>query len=249
MLVDDVLMRQFLRRSALPPQPAEIQKEIDELKKVLKKKTMTLEQFLRENKQTEEQFRQDVAARVLVETLSRRAVSRNRDAELLRDQQGPVRQGICASQPHPGEVGAVGDADRKQQAHNKLETIRHEILAGKLDFAEAARKYLRLPQQGQRAATSARFPISSWSSNRSARAAFAMKKGDISDIVITDFGFHLIKVTDRTQGETTTYRKCQGLRPRDHGPGHGPLSNHSRRTAQSRENRRAFAVRAASRAA
>src|SRR5438552_482986 len=47
-LVDDLLMRQFLRKSATPAQPAEIQKEIGDLGEVLKKKTMTLEQFLRE---------------------------------------------------------------------------------------------------------------------------------------------------------------------------------------------------------
>ncbi len=83
MLIDDVLMRQFLRKNALPPQPAEIQKEIDELNEVLKKKTMTLDQFLRESKQTEAQFRQDVAARVLVETLSDWTLSRNRDASAI----------------------------------------------------------------------------------------------------------------------------------------------------------------------
>ncbi len=65
MLVDDTLMRQFLRKNALPAQPAEMQREIDELKLALNKKTMTLEQFLREGKQTDEQFRQDVNARIL----------------------------------------------------------------------------------------------------------------------------------------------------------------------------------------
>src|SRR5438270_12407139 len=35
MLIDDLLMRQFLRKNALPAQPAEIQKEIDELKGAL----------------------------------------------------------------------------------------------------------------------------------------------------------------------------------------------------------------------
>ncbi len=36
-----------------------------------------------------------------------------------------------------------------------------------------------------------------------------MKKGDTSDIVVTDFGYHLIKVTDRTQGETTTFESVK----------------------------------------
>src|SRR5262245_2308984 len=36
MLVDDMLMRQFLRKNALPAQPQEVQKELDELKDALK---------------------------------------------------------------------------------------------------------------------------------------------------------------------------------------------------------------------
>jgi len=41
------------------------------------------------------------------------------------------------------------------------------------------------------------------------RTAFAMKKGDVSDIVVTDFGLHLLKVTERTQGESTTFESVK----------------------------------------
>jgi len=40
-----------------------------------------------------------------------------------------------------------------------------------------------------------------------AKAAFAMKVGDLSDIVTTDFGLHLILVTDRKPGTATTFEQ------------------------------------------
>ncbi len=204
MLVDDVLMRQFLRKSALPAQPVEIQREIDELKKVLEKKTMSLEQFLRENKQTEEQFRQDVAARVLwkhylaarfPEAETRNYYEVNKvlfDKVFVHASHILVKMAPSAS---PAE---------KQNAQNKLETIRNEIMSGKLDFAEAARKYSDCPSK-EKGGDIGSFPYKFVVVEPFAKAAFAMKKGDISGIVVTDFGLHLIKVTDRTQSETTTY--------------------------------------------
>jgi parvulin-like peptidyl-prolyl isomerase len=38
-----------------------------------------------------------------------------------------------------------------------------------------------------------------------ARTAFSIKKGEISDVVSTDFGYHLIQVTDRTAGEPSQF--------------------------------------------
>ncbi|MCE9532971.1 MAG: peptidyl-prolyl cis-trans isomerase, partial [Planctomycetes bacterium] len=41
-----------------------------------------------------------------------------------------------------------------------------------------------------------------------AKVAFGMKIGELSDVVETDFGMHLIKVTDRTEGKPTKYEQC-----------------------------------------
>jgi peptidyl-prolyl cis-trans isomerase C len=204
MLIDDLLMRQFLRKNALPAQPQEIQKEIDELKDALKKKTQTLEQFLREGKQSEEQFRLDVAARIqwkhylasrFPESEARNYYGANKvlfDKVFVRASHILVKLTPTAS------------AVEKQTARSKLETIRQEILAGKLDFGEAAKKYSDCPSK-DKGGDIGPFPYKFVVVEPFAKAAFALKKGDVSDVVVTEFGMHLIKVTDRTQTETTTY--------------------------------------------
>jgi peptidyl-prolyl cis-trans isomerase C len=208
MLVDDLLMRQFLRKNALPAQPAEVQKEIEDLKDALKKKTMTLEQFLREGKQTEEQFRQDITARIQWKHyLSARfpeaqAKSYYEANKVLFDKVFVRASHILV------KVGPTASAADKQNARAKLETIRQEILAGKLDFGEAAKKYSDCPSK-DKGGDIGTFPYKFVVVEPFARAAFAMHKGDVSDIVSTDFGLHLIKVTDRTQGETTTFESVK----------------------------------------
>ena len=42
-----------------------------------------------------------------------------------------------------------------------------------------------------------------------AAAAFALKVGEVSDVVQTDYGLHLIKVTDRKQGEQSEFNKIK----------------------------------------
>jgi peptidyl-prolyl cis-trans isomerase C len=42
-----------------------------------------------------------------------------------------------------------------------------------------------------------------------ARAAFALKVGEISDVVQTEYGMHLIKVTDRKPGQPSDYAKIK----------------------------------------
>lgn len=208
MLIDDLLMRQFLRKNTLPAQPAEMQKEIDELKDALKKKTMTLEQFLRESKQTEEQFRQDVNARVqwkhyLGSRFPEPEVKSYYEANKVLFDKVFVRASHILV-----KVGPTAPEAEKKNARAKLETIRQEILAGKLDFGEAAKKYSDCPSK-DKGGDIGPFPYKFVVVEPFAKAAFAMKKGDVSDIVVTDFGLHIIKVTDRTQGESTTFESVK----------------------------------------
>ena len=94
-----------------------------------------------------------------------------------------------------------------QNARTKLEAIRHEVLAGRLDFAEAAKKYSDCPSKekgGDIGTFTYKLVVEPF-----AKAAFSLKIGDVSDIVVTETGMHLIKVTERTQTETTTFESVK----------------------------------------
>ena len=59
MLVDDVLVRQFLAKYAPKVAPAEVAKELQNLEGLLKKENKTLQTVLKENGQTMEQLHKD----------------------------------------------------------------------------------------------------------------------------------------------------------------------------------------------
>ncbi len=104
----------------------------------------------------------------------------------------------------------VAPAEEKQKAKAKLATIRQEIVAGKIAFEDAARKYSDCPSK-EKGGDIGNFPYKFVVVEPFARAAFSAKKGELTDIVATDFGFHLIKVTDRSAGEPSLFEEIRDV--------------------------------------
>jgi parvulin-like peptidyl-prolyl isomerase len=202
MLIDDMLMRQFLRKNAPPANPAEVEKEMTELKEVLTKQKKSLADFLREGQQTEEQLRADIAARVQWKGY---LVARFPDADLKSyyDNNKVFFDKVFVQASHI-LVKASQDINERKKAREKLEYLRQEILTGKLAFEDAARKYSDCPSK-DKGGDIGPFPYKFVVVEPFARTAFAMKVNEISGVVATDFGMHLIKVTKRDEGEPTTF--------------------------------------------
>jgi parvulin-like peptidyl-prolyl isomerase len=210
MLVDDLLIRQFLRRNAPAPEQNAIQKEYDQLYEALKKQNKTLEQFLHEGKMTKENLRDDIVARLqwkgyLTARFPEAEIKAYYDANKLFFDNVVVRASHILV-----KVPGAASADDKQKGRAKLETIRQEIVAGKITFEEAARKYSDCPSK-EKGGDIGPFPYKFVVVEPFARAAFAAKKGDLTDVVATEFGFHLIKVTDRTPGEPTQFEQIRDV--------------------------------------
>ncbi len=95
----------------------------------------------------------------------------------------------------------------KQAKYKQAEEILSELKAG-ADFAEVARTRSDCPSSAKggdlgyfgRGSMVPAFE----------EAAFALKPGEMSGIVETRFGYHIIKVTDRTQAEKVSYEQAKG---------------------------------------
>jgi peptidyl-prolyl cis-trans isomerase C len=95
-------------------------------------------------------------------------------------------------------VDASASAEDKKKAREKAEGLLKEIRGGK-DFAEAAKANSTCPSSSQGG------DLGFFGKNQMVpefeKAAFGMKVGDVSEVVETQFGYHIIKLTDKKDGE------------------------------------------------
>jgi len=102
-------------------------------------------------------------------------------------------EGIKASHILIG-VDANAKPEEKKAAKEKAEALLKEVKAGK-DFAELAKANSTCPSSKQGG------DLGFFSRGQMVepfeKAAFALKPGEVSDVVETQFGYHIIKVTDK----------------------------------------------------
>lgn len=96
-------------------------------------------------------------------------------------------------------------AEKKAEKRAALAALRERIVKGE-DFAKVARENSECPSRASGG------DLGFFEKGKMApefeKAAFALKKGRLSDIVETPFGYHLIKMTDRKPAEKSTLQKA-----------------------------------------
>lgn len=85
------------------------------------------------------------------------------------------------------------------KAYNKIKSIREKALKGE-DFKELTKKYSEEPGAKERGGELGYFSVFSMVYPFE-NAAYNTKKGEISDIIRTSFGYHILKVNDRRVAE------------------------------------------------
>jgi peptidyl-prolyl cis-trans isomerase C len=207
-LVDDLLVKQFLRRHGPKVEPAEVEKHLKALAASLAKQNKTLADYYRETDQTEAQVRESWTAMLQLSRYVR---------EHVKDDQ--LRQYYAANKDFFDRVevrvshilvrtGPAAAATERAAAREKLQKLRAELLAGTVTFADAARRHSHCPSALQGGDLGYILRKGMLTEEAFCRAAFALKPTELSEVVETGSGLHLIRVTDRKPGVASAFEGC-----------------------------------------
>jgi peptidyl-prolyl cis-trans isomerase C len=208
-LIDDHLLAKFLARYAPKVEPAEVDAQLKAFADHLAGKGKTLAGFLKETRQTEAEVR---AAWTATLALQRYVAGRVGDDQLRKYHEANKeyfdRVGVRASQVVL-RVGAKAPPAERAAAREKLRAVRADILAGRLSFADAARKYSQCPSAADGGDLGYILRKDVLEDEAVCRAAFALKVGEVSEVVESEAAVHLIQVADRKPGRPSTFERCR----------------------------------------
>ena len=193
-LIQQELMQAYLRTA---PCPAD---KLAETKKMLTEKlkayNVTLEQYLARQGKTEADLRADVA----MQALRQQVASKEKIDALIKSSPVAYFDGTELNASHILIMSPpyASQAD-KAKARQKLTEIAGQIKDGKVTFEAAAKMHSACPSRKDGGALGRDFTFEVMDLGFS-KAAFALKVNELSGIVTSGFGFHLIKVTKRVEG-------------------------------------------------
>jgi len=203
-MIDDKLVRQFLKQNGPKVEPAEVERQYAALIASQKAQGKSIEDYLKENELTPAQVRESFLRMLQLA----RFVEGQATADRLRayfDANRDLFDKTTVRTSHIVlRIGENATPAERQKAIDKLRAIRADLAAGKVQFADAAKAHSQCPT----AATGGDlgYIVRKFQADEAyARAAFALKLGEVSDVVESEGGLHLIWLTDRKPGKPARY--------------------------------------------
>ncbi len=194
--IDNRLVAQaFERDESLVTKP-EVDKQMEALRSQIEKDGKTFEEIAAEQGLTIEAFRKNVIFRLASPRYFKRELTGALQRYFIKHQQEFDGTELRVSHIilRPDQFN-----ETKDHVESRAAKIREEITSGKLSFADAAKKYSDGPSH-EKGGDLGFMPRHGVMIEDFAKAAFDLKKGDISEPVTTAFGTHLITVTDVKSG-------------------------------------------------
>jgi parvulin-like peptidyl-prolyl isomerase len=232
-LVDNILIDQELLKQNVTVEKKDIDKRVETIKAEIEKERKEFTAVLKDILLTEEELRAQIKADLRWDKYSTQLAS---DAKLkqLFDDNLAMFNGSLVHARHILLTPPAGDTKAAEQARAKLADIRKQILA-KVDaemskihetdklkleverckqldkaFAEFASKESACPSKAQ-GGNLPWFPRAGKMVEPFAKAAFALKPFEMSDVVTTKFGYHLILLLEVKPGRAVKFEDVKDV--------------------------------------
>ncbi len=204
MLISEKLMKQYLAKNAPPIDPAEVEKQMAALVESLKVQGRTLADFCKESRQTEAQLRAGVQNMLQYTAYARKTATDDELKKYFNDNLDYFQKTTVRLSHIVIRIPLGAPAAEREQARMRLAEIRAQIVAGKISFSDGAREHSQCPSAKMRGDIGV--VTRKWMVDEAvAKAAFALTKDEVSDVVESEFGVHLLKVTERTEGKKVEF--------------------------------------------
>lgn len=215
-VLNQLISAELLYQSAQKVEMKDIESQIDAKIAQGKKRFSTEQEFDKAMKaldinpaELREYTRRDlVISNFIQQTIVSKTVVSEDESKKFYDQNSDKFQReetVKASHILIGVDAKATDADKKA-AKEKAEKLRKEIANG-ADFATVAKGNSTCPSSQQGGDLG--FFGKGQMVPAFEKAAFAMKTGDVSEVVETQFGYHIIKVTDKKNAETVSFKDAK----------------------------------------
>lgn len=201
-LIDDLLLKQFLRSNAPAVEKAEVDRQLAVLERALSGQKKTITDYCQETHQTRDQLRANVnavmqwkayaSARLTDDALKKYFVDNKTFFDRATVRASHIVLRVPKSDPE------------RLAAEKKLAALRQEIVSGKISFADAARKYSQCPS-APRGGDLGYIPRKGMVEEAFAKAAFAMAPGSVSEVIASDKAIRIVHVTDKRAGSAAFY--------------------------------------------
>lgn len=195
------LVMQSVKAAKISVTPAEIDAEVEKLKTALTEQKQELAKVLAESGRSMDEMRQELEQFLL---WKKYVVREGTDAVLnkfIADNKAVFNGDQVRASHVLMKLEPDAKPEAKEAARKKLLDIKQQIATGKLTFAEAANKFSE--DEGNKEKVGGDLGLfyrKGQFIEPFAAAAFILKKGEMSDIVESPFGLHLILVTERKDG-------------------------------------------------
>src|SRR5262249_26217624 len=177
-LIEDVLMRQYLSKYVPKVNQADFNKEVQELTDALKKQNKTIEMFLKESGQTQEQLSRDIVARLQWKTLLQSFCPEDKAKAYYSENKLFFDKIFVRASHILIKVDEKATKDQVDKAAQVLLIWRKEILDGKVKFEDVAKKFSDCPSK-EKGGDIGQFPYKFVVLPEFSKTAYAMEIGQI----------------------------------------------------------------------